>query len=300
VTRALEPRISAFVDRDDAPRSHYEVFGEGDTTVVLLMPDTIVHSRAWKAQVPFLARYFQVVTIDPLGNGLSDRPSIPAQFDFVHLLDDAWSALDAVGVERAVLAGLCAGCGQALMMAADRPDRVLGVFAINPGMALTPRPSYRTQYDFDAVLDTDEGWAKSNRHYWLRDWPGFARFFFGEMFPEPHSSKQVEDCVSWALETTPEVMLLDADSEPDPRFVGESARDVCRAVRCPVFVVSGSLDLCQPPERGRIVADLTGGEYLLIDGAGHLPNARDPVKVNLLMREFVRRAASRKRPLVDA
>jgi pimeloyl-ACP methyl ester carboxylesterase len=296
--RALEPRISAFVDRD-GPRSHYEVFGEGDTTVLLLMPDTIVHSGAWKAQVPFLARHFQVITIDPLGNGLSDRPSRPTEFEFVHLLDDEWSALDAVGVEQAVLAGLCSGCAQALMMAADRPDRVLGVFAINPGLALTPRPSYRTQYDFDAVLDTDEGWAKSNRHYWLRDWPGFAQFFFGEMFPEPHSSKQLEDCVSWALETTPEIMLLDAASDMDPRVVGDDAREMCGQVRCPVFVLSGSLDRCQPAERGRIVAELTGGRYMLIDGAGHLPNARDPVKVNLLMRDFVRKVARRGR-LVDA
>jgi pimeloyl-ACP methyl ester carboxylesterase len=297
--RALEPRISAFVDREGA-RSHYEVFGEGETTVFLLMPDTIVNSRAWKAQVPFLARHFQVVTIDPLGNGLSDRPTVPAEFDFVHLLDDAWRAMDAIGVEQAVLAGVCAGCAQAVMMAADRPDRVLGVFAINPGLALTPRPEYRLQYDFEAVLDTDEGWAKSNRHYWRRDWPGFARFFFGEMFPEPHSTKQLEDTVSWALETTAEVMLLDVDSDPGPRFAGEAVREVCRQVRCPVLVVSGSLDRCQPPERGRILAELTGGEFWLIDGAGHLPNARDPVKINLLLRDFVRRVAPTERRLADA
>jgi hypothetical protein len=35
-----------------------------------------------------------------------------------------------------------------------------------------------------------------------RDWPGHLEVFFGEMFPEPHSAKQREDCVGWALETT--------------------------------------------------------------------------------------------------
>ena len=57
-----------------------------------------------------------------------------------------------------------------------------------------PLPAHRTVYDFDEVLDTDEGWAKENRHYWLRDWRGFAEFFFGELFCEPHSTKLREDC----------------------------------------------------------------------------------------------------------
>jgi hypothetical protein len=38
---------------------------------------------------------------------------------------------------------------------------------------------------------------------------------FAEMFPEPHSTKQVEDCVPWGLETGVEAMLasMDAPSE---------------------------------------------------------------------------------------
>ena len=290
--RAVEPRVSDFVVRDGL-KVHYEVYGGGDTTVFLLMPDTIVHSRAWKAQIPFLARFCQVVVIDPRGNGLSDRPTRSDQFDMATFFQDPWAVLDTIGVQQAVLVGLCSGAGQAVLLAEERPDRVLGVFAINPGLAVTPIAAHKLPYVqmFDEVLDTDEGWAKNNRHYWLRDWAGYSEWFFGEMFPEPHSTKQVEDCAGWAMETTPEVMLLDEGSEPDPRFFREEAVAACRRVRCPVMVVSGSLDLCQSPERGRIVAEATGGEYVLLEGAGHLPNARDPVKVNLLLRDFIRRVA---------
>ena len=283
--RALAPTVDDVLDRDGF-RVGYAVYGDGDVTVCLVMPDTIVHARAWKAQVPFLARHFRVVTVDPRGNGRSDHPSRPEQFAIDELLADVWAVLDHVAAESVVLVGLCSGAGLSMILASERPERVLGVVAINPGLALTPPLPNRLLYDFEAVLDTEDGWAKRNRHYWLRDWPGFATFFFTEMFPEPHSTKQVEDTVGWALQTTPETMLVDVDAPGDPRFTTE-AEDVCRRVRCPVLVIVGTLDMCQSPERGRRIAELTGGRLVLMEGAGHLPNARDPVKVNLMLRNFV-------------
>jgi pimeloyl-ACP methyl ester carboxylesterase len=283
--RATTAAVDGVLDRDGFGVG-YAVYGHGDVTVCLVMPDTIVHARAWKGQVPFLARYFRVVTVDPRGNGRSDRPTCLEQMTVQNLLDDVWGVLDHVGAASVVLGGLCTGAGLSTILAAERPERVLGVFAINPGLALTPRAAHKLQHDFDAELDTEEGWAKSNRHYWLRDWPGFADFFFTAMFPEPHSTRQLEDTVSWALETTPETMLLDEDNDPDARFTTD-AEEMCRRVRCPVLVVSGERDMCQSPERGRRLAELTGGDFLLLEGSGHLPNARDPVKINLLLRDFV-------------
>src|SRR4051794_41596393 len=104
--RALEPRISDFVDRDGL-RVHYEVYGEGDLTVFLLMPDTIVHSRAWKAQIPFLARFCQVVVIDPRGNGGAGRPTPPHPFDMVDYFPHPLAVLPAVRGRGGVLVGPC-------------------------------------------------------------------------------------------------------------------------------------------------------------------------------------------------
>jgi predicted glycosyltransferase len=53
-----------------------------------------------------------------------------------------------------------------------------------------------------------------------------------------------------------------------------------------VLVIHGDLDNCQTRERATAVAELTRGTLVTLEGAGHLPQARHPVKVNGLLREF--------------
>ena len=92
------------------------------------------------------------------------------------------------------------------------------------------------------MLDNDEGWAKENRQYWLRDWPGYAEFFFSQCFTEPHSTKQIEDAVAWSLETDAETMLVGFDGwdtkELDPRRTSISAV----GSSCPGLVIHGADD----------------------------------------------------------
>jgi len=133
------------------------------------------------------------------------------------------------------------------------------------------------------VLDTDEGWAKDNRHYWLRDYRGFLEFFFSQMFNEPHSTKPIEDCVGWGLETTAETLVATAIGAG---LSEEAARELCGRVRCPVLVIQGTADEITGPGRGIALAEATGGRLVLLEGAGHGPHVRDPVTVNLLLRDF--------------
>ena len=57
---------------------------------------------AWKAQVPYLAGRFRVITIDPRGNGRSDRPRSAAAYAETELIADTVVVMDACGVDRAV------------------------------------------------------------------------------------------------------------------------------------------------------------------------------------------------------
>lgn len=297
--RARTPDAHGFVERDGV-RVGYEVFEPGDPTAptVLLMPTwSIVSSRSWKAQVPYLARHFRVVTFDGRGSGVSDRPVGMAAYVDTEYVADALAVLDATETERAVVVGFSCGVPWSLQLALDAPDRVLGVVAIGAAVGLVPGLEERTRHAFqkpppEEELAKPDSWAKYNRHNWLEgDYDAFLRFFFGRLVPEPHSTKQIEDLIGWGHEIAPE-RLVDT----------EEARALCRSpefarriagVRKPVLVIHGDDDRIRPYAEGVHLAEVTGGTLVTVAGGGHAPHARDPVFVNRLLKEFVDRVIPR-------
>jgi pimeloyl-ACP methyl ester carboxylesterase len=281
-TRARYPDESGHVERNGV-RLWWELYGAGTQTVFLLPTWSIIHSRHWKMQIPHLAREFRVLTFDGRGNGRSDRP--PSAYDEAEFAADALAVMDATRTESALLVSLSQGAQRGLILATEQPQRVDGSVFICPAVPLgEPLPDW-TRHPWADEPETDEGWAKYNRHYWLRDYRGFVEFFFARMFTEPHSTKATEDAIGWALETTPETLV--ATHERD-WLDGDAVRELCRRVRSPVLVIQGSGDAITGQSRGIALAEATGGELVLLEGSGHGPHVRDPVVVNELVRDFAR------------
>ncbi len=295
-SRARYPDETGLVERDGV-RVAWERYGDGSPTILLLPTWSIIHSRHWKAQIPFLARHFRVVTFDGRGNGRSDRPQTSRAYDGSEFVADAVAVLDATGTDRAVIAGLSMGGGYALRVAAEHPDRVLGAVFIGPAVDVggVEWDLARRQHSFEDVVESDEAWARYNAHAWRRDWRGFTEWFFGHVFSEPHSTKQIEDCVDWSLDTDPETIIIKERSAfmTPPAAFGPRPADepaalaFARRVRCPGLVVHGDDDRIIPLSAGRRLAEEIGAELVILHGGGHAPLARHPVLVNLLIRKFV-------------
>ncbi len=308
----MNARSEGFIEHEGV-RIHYEVHGDvpddGAQTLLLLPTWTIVHKRFWKGQIPYLARHHRVVIYDGPGNGRSDRPLDPAAYSYKAHAAYALKVLDATGTDRAVLVGLSMAGVWAADLAANHAWRVAGTVLIGPSVpvrvAALP-PGQRPTIDDPApqlppsqvpLLGTDppEHWAKYNREYFLSGYEDFLWFFFGKCFNEAHSTKQIEDCVGWGKQTAGEVLIADSHREvPDT----QTFESWCRRISSPMLLIHGDEDLISPWQRSEIMAEWTGGEFVLLQGAGHIPLARDPVKVNLLIHEFARRlrptSASRK------
>src|SRR5580700_1812585 len=296
--RAREPDESGYVTRDEQ-RLYYEVFGTGSPTIFFLPTWSLVHSRVWKAQIPYFARHFRALTFDGRGNGKSSRPVEPSAYTRQMFADDAIAVMDATKTEKAIVVGFSVSGIDTAMLAADHPTRIAGAIFICPVSPFGETLSER-KVSWTDELSTTEGWAKHNRHYWLRDFDGWLQFFAGKLFTEPHSTKQIEDIIGWGRETTPEILIAtyEGDEPATSSFADATkAREAYSRIRCPVLVIHGSDDAVISTTRGAGVAEATNGALVIIQGGGHAPHARDPVKVNVTMRAFAETVEPQAAPL---
>ena len=191
-------------------RVFWESYGEGEQTLLFLPTWTLVHSRVWKAQIPYFARHFRVICFDPRGNGRSDRPPEAAAYDEAEFAQDAIDVMDACGVDRAVCVALSHG-RTARAPAGDRASRA----GRRDGLHRRPVPGHR-------CAPCTGGFSRHPRMHALREqaaahdarlgqaqrallahggYADFVQWWAERMLPEPHSTKQIEDAVAWSHDT---------------------------------------------------------------------------------------------------
>ncbi len=315
--RARQPDAEGYVEREGT-RLWYEVHGDAATTI-MLFPGWTLPLRAWKAQIPYLARHFRVIAFDPRGTGRSDRPVGPEHYALTEHVADAIAVMDALQSGSVVALSKSRGCQTALALAADHPDRIDAVIAAAPMIPLSPWPPYdllwsgfeesssarrqinalrgsvssfglftrsRDLRHFLRRVNVPEAAARFSRQGIVDDFEGFANWFVTHTIAtDPHSTKQTDDLIGWLMQAGPQAVadsfIADCIREPAP------ARDLCDRVTCPVLVIHGDRDRATPFEWGVQLAKVTDGKLLVVPGAGHLPGGRYPVVVNLAIREFV-------------
>ena len=287
--RAKLPDSDGLVTRDGVNLA-YEIYGDAPDTMLFIPPWSIVHSRIYKAQFPYFSERFRCITYDGRGNGKSDRPDDVAAYSLDNYLADALAVMDALDVEQAILVGLSFGGLLASILAAHHPERVRA--AILAGTITTIGPPQYARFDashFTAKRDSYEGWDKFNHRYWLKNYPDFAEFFIRNLCNEPHSTKQIEDGVGWAAETNgPTLLKTVAARGILPGF--DVSEEMYRKIRCPVLFIHGDNDQIQPHGRAEAAhAEVSGSEFVTIEGGGHNPLGRHPAKANTLINDFIDR-----------
>ena len=285
--RAKLPASDGYVHRDGV-KIHYEVYGQGSETMVFLPPWSIVHSRVYKAQLPYFSERLRCVTFDARGNGKSDRPMEAAAYSLDNFLADALAVMDATDAGQAILVGLSQGGLHASVLAAYHPERVKAAVLVGTVATIGPGYPYLTPRHFLAEHERFEGWDKYNRAYWLAQYPDFAEHFVRNICSEQHSTKQIEDGIEWAAETTGPVLVKTVEARAIPPNIDVSEA-MYRKIHCPLLLIHGDNDQIQPHARAELIADITGAELVTIPGGGHNPLGRYPAKCNTLITEFLER-----------
>jgi 3-oxoadipate enol-lactonase len=99
---------------------HYEVEGEGEP--LLLVPCLAADNACWALQLPAYAERFRCIAVDLPGSG--ESPVAEGRSSTEGHADELAELLDALGVERAHVAGVSLGAAVATHLAARHPERV--------------------------------------------------------------------------------------------------------------------------------------------------------------------------------
>lgn len=119
-----------FLDLDGERIYYYAAGRRGGGDPIVLLHGFPTSSHLWQGVVPLLPDGHRVVVIDLLGYGRSDRPA-GRDVGIRGHAERTRAVLDALGIERACIAGHDVGGGIALTMALRWPARVSGLVLVD-------------------------------------------------------------------------------------------------------------------------------------------------------------------------
>jgi pimeloyl-ACP methyl ester carboxylesterase len=224
--------------------------GAGGTPVLLIHPINL-RGRCWAHVAGGLEPRYCIAP-DMRGHGGS-TPRGP--FGLEEWAADCVAVLDALGIERVHAVGGSLGGTIAVYLAATLPDRIASVTAIGSTLAVEGA-------DLESVLSI------------LREHgvTGMFREVIPKISVAPGTPDEViEEILSLAnpndVETVAAIWAA---------VISTDARHLAGAVRCPVEVVTGELDLTCPRDQAEEMARLLGARLVVLPGVGHLPMLERP------------------------
>ena len=107
-------------------------------TPVICLPGLTRNSRDFEELANYLSDRRRVITIDFRGRGYSDYDPNWQNYHPLTYVDDVWTLLDQLGINRVIVIGTSLGGLCAMVMAAQQCDRVAGVVMNDIGPDIDP------------------------------------------------------------------------------------------------------------------------------------------------------------------
>jgi len=235
----------------------------GHGPAVLLLHGVGTASASFWAQFDALSTTFQLIAWDAFGYGRSSDPPIPAQLD--DYADAAAALLDAHGRHDAHVVGVSWGGVVATRLVLRHPERVRTLALVASTYGRENNEALREQFvERIASLQRDgvRAWAQAR----------VARQVSPEAPPELRRR---------IVETAVASVRLAGFAAAIHTMADTDHRAQLGAVRAPTIVLCGDRDLITGPVESRVLAEgISGAEFVLVPGGGHLLNQDKPVAVN--------------------
>jgi pimeloyl-ACP methyl ester carboxylesterase len=233
----------------DGARIWYASYGSGST--VILLHGGLGHSGNWGYQVPALTNSgYRAVVIDSRGHGRSTRDARPYSYEL--MASDVLAVMDALCLEKAVLAGWSDGACTALILAAKTPSRTAGVFFF----ACNMDPSGVNPFEATPILN--RCFARHAKDY-------------AQLSATPEHFKDFVADVTLMQQTQPNY----------------SAHDLAK-ISVPVVIVQSEHDEFIRREHSEYLArSIPNAELVVLKGVSHFAPLQRPEQFNAVMLSFV-------------
>lgn len=236
----------------------YAARGDPSGPAVVLLPGPTDSWRSYEPVLGFLPRWIRAVAVSQRGHGDSDKPA--AGYGVEDFAGDAVALLDALDIERAVVAGHSGSCLVARRVAIDHPDRVAG-------LVLEASPASLRGH---AGLERFVGSVVSSLTDPLD--PAFARSFVTDTSAEGLAPEVVDLLAG-------EVLKVPARAWKE-MFAGLLAYgdvDELGRISARTLLVWGDADdLVGRDAQDLLTARIRGADLVVHPGAGHAPRWEDP------------------------
>lgn len=209
----------------------------------------------WTFAIPALAREYRVLALDVPGFG--NTPAPPEGMSFSVLVRYLGGFMDALGVERAALAGNSLGGAIAIRWAAGHPERVRHLFLLNSAGLLYEAPPALEPQSREQARELVELVTGVERRS-----PGFVLDGMIRRTGDPARRA-----------------YLRSDEQTDVR------EDLPR-LTAPTTIVWGERDRLIPPDHSETLhSAIADSELIVLDGAGHVPQLQAPREIVRIFRE---------------
>jgi pimeloyl-ACP methyl ester carboxylesterase len=223
----------------------------------------------------------RVVAYDARGHGASSPAPAPDAYRYEELTADLAAVLDALGIERAVLAGASMGAHTALRLALEQPERVAAVAVITPGYDPVTFDDPRRLARWDALADAlrDGGIDAFVEAFGLQRLPEAWRGTLATVMRQRLAKHEHPDALVDALRAVPR-------SRP---FADLHALE---EIECPAVVVASrdEADPGHPLVLGETYAELLPRGRLLVEEPGSSPLAWQGGRLSKVIAELAAQA----------
>jgi pimeloyl-ACP methyl ester carboxylesterase len=257
------PTSAPAVELPDGQVLPYIDQGDPDGLPLVLLHGVTDSHRSFEPVLAELPASIRALAITQRGHGDASKPLGP--YSGPAFAADVVGFLDALGIDRAIVAGHSMGSWVASRVAAAHPDRVLG--AVLAGFFPTFRDLAGLREEFSGLTDPiDPGYAQEWQESTL-----------AQPVPEPFMAMVVEETCKvparvWAAAA--EGML--ADALPDPA-----------SIAVPVLLAWGERDAFIPRADQVALRDrMPGARELVYAGAGHALHWEQPARFARDVMEF--------------